>query len=121
MITKLPLKVLHFYILLSVIIFLIIQSLKYVSRIQSNWVFHHLNDFLTIPIVATVCLQGVWLVKKDYSIRITFFTIFSLVILFSVAFEYYLPKQSDRYIADIWDVVCYLLGGIIFYLLQKLE
>lgn len=69
--------------------------------------------------VATLCLHGVWLIKKDKTIRLDIFTILSLVALFSIYFEYYLPKQSYRYTGDIWDVVCYGLGGIIFYLLQK--
>ncbi|MCG2418659.1 hypothetical protein K8089_06455 [Aequorivita sp. F47161] len=107
------------YALLSLVVFFYVQSLKYFSGIQATWVFHHLNDFLTIPLVATVCLHGVWCVKKDKTIRLNIFTILSLVVLFSVAFEYYLPKQSHRYTADIWDVVCYFLGGVIFYILQK--
>ncbi|MDC8000006.1 hypothetical protein POV26_03080 [Aequorivita todarodis] len=95
--------------------------MKYFFGIRSNWIFHHLNDFLTIPLVATVCLHGVWLVKKDKSIRLNIFTIFSLVALFSIFFEYYLPQQSHRYTGDIWDVLCYFLGGTAFYLLQKIR
>lgn len=121
MIRRLPLKVLHLYVLLSLVVFLFVQSLKYFSGVRSNWIFHHLNDFLTIPLVATLCLHGAWLIKKDNTIRLNIFTILSLVALFSVAFEYYLPQQSHRYTGDIWDVVCYFLGGVVFYLLQKVE
>lgn len=121
MIRRLPLKGLHLYVLLSLAVFLYVQSLKYFFGIRSNWIFHHLNDFLTIPLVATVCLHGVWLVKKDKSIRLNIFTIFSLVALFSIFFEYYLPQQSHRYTGDIWDVLCYFLGGTAFYLLQKIR
>lgn len=120
MIRRLPLKWLHLYVLLSLGVFLYVQGLKYVSGTDNSWVFHHLNDFLTIPIVATLCLWGVWLVKKDFGIRLNIFTILSLVALFSIFFEYYLPQQSHRYTSDIWDVVCYFLGGFIFWSLQKL-
>lgn len=117
----LPLKVLHFYAVLSLVVFLFVQSLKYFSVTASNWVFNHLNDFLTIPLVATLCLYCVWLIKKDKSIRLNSFTILSLVIFYSVVFEYYLPTQSYRYTGDIWDVACYFLGGAVFYFLQKIE
>ncbi len=118
---RLPLKVLHCYVFLSLALFVCVQAWKYFCGIRSNWVFHYLNDFLTIPMVATICLHGVWFLKKDSSIRLNIFTILSLVIMYSIAFEYYLPKQSFRYTGDIWDVVCYSLGGIVFYLLQKIE
>lgn len=121
MIRRLPLKMLHGYVILSLVVFLCVQVLKYFSGIRSNWIFHHLNDFLTIPIVATICLHGVWFLKKDYTIRLNIFTILSLVAMFSIAFEYYLPHQSHRYTGDIWDVVCYFIGGIVFYFLQKMD
>ena len=121
MILRLPLKMLHFYVLLSLVVFLGVQSLKYFSVVDPKWIFHHLNDFLAIPIVATVCLHGVWIIKKDKNIRLNIFTILSLIALFSFVFEYYLPQQSYRYTGDIWDVVCYFMGGVIFYFLQKIE
>ena len=121
MIRKLPLKLLHLYVLLSLAVFFVVQSLKFFSISGPDWIFHHLNDFLALPIVATLCLHGVWLIKKDKTIRLNAFTILSLVALFSFVFEYYLPKQDYRYTGDVWDVVCYGLGGLIFYILQKFD
>jgi len=118
---RLPLKLLHFYVFLSLVLFLCVQAWKHFCGIRSNWVFHYLNDFLTIPIVATICLHGVWFLKKDRSIRLNIFTILSLAVMYSIVFEYYLPKQSYRYTGDVWDVVCYFAGGILFYFFQKVE
>ena len=118
---RLPLKPLHVYGLLSLVVFLGVQSLKLFSVSGPNWIFHHLNDFLVIPMVAIVSLHGVWWIKKDNTIRLEMFTILSLVVLFSIVFEYFLPQQSFRYTGDIWDVVCYFMGGVVFYLLQKIE
>lgn len=112
---------LHLYVLLSLVVFLCVQSLKSFLVPGPNWIFHHLNDFLAIPIVAILCLHGVWFIKKDNNIRLNIFTILSLVALFSFIFEYYLPQQSYRYTGDVWDVVCYFLGGAVFYFLQKIE
>lgn len=116
-----PLKWLHGYFFLSLIVFGGVQLLKYFSISAPDWIFFYLNDFLTIPIVATVCLHVVWFLKRDQSIRLNPFTIASLVILYSIYFEVYLPSVSTRYTADVWDVFWYSIGGIVFWLLQKLE
>ena len=121
MMQKLPLKRLHLYVLLSFAAFMVVQTLKFFAITGPNWIFHHLNDFLAIPIIATIALHGVWIIKKDRTLRINGFTILSLVVLFSVVFEYYLPQEDDRYTGDVWDVVCYGLGGMIFYIFQKME
>lgn len=121
MIGRFPLKLLHLYGFLSLLVFLGVQSLKLLSVSGPNWIFHYLNDFLVIPMVAIASLHGVWAIKKDNTIRLKRFTILSLVVLFSFVFEYYLPRQSYRYTADAWDVVCYFMGGLVFYFLQKIE
>lgn len=119
MIKNLPLKKLHAYTGISVIVFIAVQLVKYYKLPAPDWVFFYLNDFLAIPIVATICLHAVWLVKKDRSLRLGPVSIISLVVMFSVYFEYYLPRQSYRHTGDPWDLVCYALGGLVFYFLQR--
>lgn len=121
MIRCFPLRMLHQYVIVSVFLFAGIEGLKYFSVPAPNWIFSYLNDFLAIPIVATLSLYGVWYIKGDKTIRIHGIWILALVVLFSVYFEYYLPRTSDCYTGDFWDVVCYGAGGSIFYILQKLE
>jgi di/tricarboxylate transporter len=119
--SRLPLKILHGYVLLSLLAFVTVQFLKFNSFSNPRWIFQHLNDFLTIPIVATICLHVIWAIQKDRTIRLSIITIFSLVVLFSLYFEYYLPRQSHRYTADTWDIFCYFLGGIVFYFFQRIK
>lgn len=118
---KYPLKTLHLYVFFSLAIFLCVQSFKFYSIEVPNWIFYYLNDFLVIPMVATLSVHVVWFIKKTKTIRLNVFTIISLVTLFSIYFEYYLPQQSCRYTGDFWDVICYSSGGIAFYFLQKLS
>lgn len=118
---KIPLKILHGYVFFTVLIFCGVQGFKYYHIPGPDWIFHYLNDFLLIPIVALLGLHSVWRLKKDDTIRLSIFTILSLVALFSIVFEVYLPKQAYRYTADIWDVFAYFSGGTVFYILQKLE
>lgn len=121
MMLKLPLKSLQGYVFLSLILFCGVQTLKFFSIASPDWIINHLNDFLLIPMVATLGLYGVWFLKKDRNIRLNVFTILSLVALFSIVFEYYLPQQSYRYTGDLWDVLAYVLGGAVFYVLQKMD
>lgn len=118
---RLPLRSLHIYVALSLLLFSMVQSLKIFSIPAPQWIFSYLNDFLVIPIVACICLNIIWILKKDKAIRLNGFTIISLVLLYSIYFEYYLPQQSTRYTGDIWDVVCYASGGLVFYILQRLN
>ena len=119
MMGKLPLRTLQGYVFVSLLLFIVVEFFKYCNFQLPNLFLSHLNDLLTIPLVATLCLHGVWIIKSDRSIRLNSFSILSLVAMYSFYFEYYLPGQSHHYTGDIWDVVCYLCGGIIFYLLQK--
>lgn len=85
------------------------------------WITSYLKDILCIPIIATICLHVIWLIRGNKKNRLSVFTIICLVIMYSIYFEYLLPKNSDFYIADIYDVFCYALGGIVFYILQRKE
>lgn len=121
MIRTLPLKKLHIYVVLSLLIFIGFQSAEYLEIPMPVWVTSYLKDFLSIPIIATICLHVVWWMKKDKGIRLNTFVILSLVALYSVYFEWYLPQYSSRHTGDFGDVICYSLGGCIFYFLQKCE
>jgi hypothetical protein len=116
---KWPARTLHIYVFISLLLFIGVELLKYLNFDLPNLLINHLNDFLTLPMVATPCLHAVWLIKKDKSIRLSMLSIFSLVVLYSFYFEYYLPIYVPRYTGDLWDVFCYLSGGILFYVLQK--
>ena len=121
MMRRYPLKFLHGYVFLSLLVFFSVQGLKLFNITNPSWVFHYLNDFLLIPIVGLVSLHAVWYIKKDNTLRLNPLTILSLVTLFSVVFEYYLPQKSYRYTADVLDVICYFMGGVVFYFFQKIQ
>ncbi|MGL4581501.1 MAG: hypothetical protein ACRCVU_00820 [Flavobacterium sp.] len=79
---------------------------------------NYVNDILSIPITMSVILTIVrmW---RGQTYQLSIGMIISVVIYFSFYFEYYLPKYNLRYTADLLDVCCYTIGGIIFYVLQK--
>ena len=71
-----------------------------------------------MPVVLTVCLKVVHLIKKDTSIRLPLALVLTLTSFYSIYFEYYMPLVETRYTADWLDVVMYFAGAMVFYILQ---
>ncbi len=79
----------------------------------------YVNDFLIIPMVLTVLLYTVRKTQNNRHKTISIFNILYLCLLYSLIFEFWLPKFQQRYTGDMMDVCLYFLSGILFYFLQK--
>ncbi|MCC9041667.1 hypothetical protein LNQ81_02980 [Myroides sp. M-43] len=79
---------------------------------------NYLNDMLSIPITLFIIL-GVVRTWRGKAYLLSVPMIISVVAYYAIYFEYYLPMYHPRYTADILDIGCYSLGGIIFYLNQR--
>jgi len=82
---------------------------------------NYLNDFLIIPIVLSISLYILRFTKNDKYYKIPLLIILFLCIGYSYFFEKIMPKISNRYTADFFDVLVYFLGGFWFLFLQKQE
>lgn len=77
----------------------------------------YLADLIAIPFslgVAEVFMRR--FSKKKFEIG--FIPMIVAVIYFSLVFEVWMPQFSSLYTADWIDVVCYLIGGIIYLLFK---
>lgn len=72
----------------------------------------YLDDLLCFPIVLSLGLIGYKL--KDLNYRLTKWHIWSVVAIYAVYFECYLPTVNESATSDIWDIVMYSVGAIIF-------
>ena len=79
----------------------------------------YVNDLLCMPVVLGVCLFLIRKFSKNKQLKISLFSVLSLAALYSVYSEYYLPKVTERYTADVVDVLFYFTGAIIFWVAQK--
>lgn len=79
----------------------------------------YLNDLLCLPVVLGICLLLIRRFSKNKQLKISLFSCLSLAALYSIYFEIYLPKVTQRYTADPVDALLYFIGAIVFYLLQK--
>ena len=80
---------------------------------------YYLNDLLCLPVVLGICLCIIRKFSKNKRLQISLFSALSLAAFYSVYFEIYLPQVTERYTADIVDVLLYFLGAIAFWLVQK--
>jgi len=104
-----------------IVMILIGGSIYVLQRIDVNlplFLNNYLNDILSIPITLFIILAVVQLFKgKAYKLSI--WMIMFIVAYYAIYFEYYLPQFHPRYTSDILDIGCYMIGGIIFYLIQR--
>lgn len=80
---------------------------------------NYLNNLLCLPVVLTLCLIVLQLIKKNNSLTIPIFVIASIAVYYIVYFEWFLPKMNKRYTADPLDAVLYIVGAVGFYVMQK--
>lgn len=102
-------------------IFITVEWLRSINATVPDWVYFYLTDFLCMPVVLTICLKAVHLVKKDNKITIALYPILALTAVYSLYFELILPRISERYTADFLDVLMYFTGSLLFYFLQDIS
>jgi hypothetical protein len=105
----------HPLFILAVLLFLTNQWLEY-SGIYIPLLFSYLDDLLVMPIVLTLTL----LFQRSVTYRNQAY-VFSpwhvvvAIVYFALVFEVVLPRYSERYTADPFDVLAYTAGGFLFY------
>lgn len=76
--------------------------------------YTHLDDLLCLPITLTVILAAERLYFANPYFVLPKRYILSTVFLFSVTFEALLPAVASKYTSDVWDVVAYAVGALLF-------
>lgn len=91
----------------------------YVKFIAPNQSFlnHYLADLICMPIVFYLVQAIFRILKINFILSIT--KIIFGVLYFSFIFEFLLPKLSERYTSDWFDVLMYCFGGCMCFLSIK--
>ena len=111
------------------ITFTLIMALYFVTRwirpiIDNSFVKHHLTDIYFVPAMCLFALFFVRKLKQNDRLQIPIHYIAIQVMLVAFYFEWYLPKYYGRpgwYTSDWMDVLMYIIGGILFIGLQRME
>ncbi len=99
------------------LIFWINQAVEYWSFESFLFLYSYLDDLLAMPVILGLTLQIFqWIHPKKDNFRFTKTQVIVGFLYVSVAFEWFLPAYSDTYTRDFWDIFCYFLGTIVFYL-----
>lgn len=107
-----------FFIVISAI-YLSYYIIKQTDLSVPVFVSSYLADLLCIIIVNTFAL---WLIRKIKNLPHYEFSIGTVslsVLLFSVYFEVVLPQVNNYHVADVWDVLCYLISGFVYLFWRK--
>ena len=107
------------YFILSVVLYLLIRILRLFEIHIPEILNSHLTDFLFMPILLTVSLIGVRVIKRNKLINLTIGMIFVSTVFVSFMFEIFMPSRSSLFIKDYWDVVAYITGALFFYTVQS--
>jgi len=80
---------------------------------------NYLNDFLCMPIVLKIGLEGARFLKSDDALQLPPMLCVVVTLLFAGYFEGYLPHVNARYTQDYWDLLCYAAGMFLFLWLER--
>lgn len=112
-------KGLTYYVCFSFLIGVAIYICEKSEVILPKLVRFYVNDFLIIPIVLFLSLSVIRKLKGNSKLKLSLIHVLYVCVMYSIVFEYWLPKFHPRYTSDIIDVGLYFLGGCVFYIFQK--
>ena len=78
----------------------------------------YFTDLISIPMYCYTIdflMNLVFKSKRDLELKEILFS----ATYISILFEIILPKISSIFIPDVWDVVCYFVGGLLYYFIRK--
>ncbi len=84
-----------------------------------NWMYFYINDFLCMPIVLSLCLAILRIIKKTETLYVPLLVVLILTTYFTIYFEWLLPQVSTRYTFDNIDIGLYYLGSLLFFYFQR--
>lgn len=85
----------------------------------SVWLSSYLDDLVVMPIVLTIALECMRLIYQHKSFELEFGMVFTAFVFMSLLFEFIVPRYSELYTQDYWDIGCYAIGSSIYYFTRK--
>lgn len=107
----------HPLIVIGVFLYASVHILRSFRIYIPHFINGYLTDIICIPIVLTLCITTIRLVKKDPNYWPTAEATLSLTFLFCILFELILPKINSVFTSDPGDILSYFIGLFIYYML----
>lgn len=115
-----PLKSLLVLAGISALIYVLNRFLIVPSLLEPGLFSNYVGDFLALPVYLPLSLLlsvKLGIVHQNYTFN--FYHILGAVLVFSVLFEGLIPVVHDTAISDPWDIMAYLMGGIVVYIVSR--
>jgi predicted neutral ceramidase superfamily lipid hydrolase len=98
------------------VLFVLHQLLQKGLQISLGYIDAYLDTFLAMPIVLTLLVaERRVLFKRGDNYRLTLPDVVIATFFIAVVSELVFSAFSDRFTPDWLDVICYVLGSILFY------
>lgn len=110
-------KILLFTI--STLLFLTHQFLQWGLGIHIPFVDSYLDPFLAMPILFFLLDWEMEFFRTRP--QLNEMELLASFIIFSVIFEWLFPYLSADFTGDVWDIVAYFLGGLLYYLARQYD
>lgn len=96
------------------------QVLQKILHVRIEWADNYADDLLAVPFVSScVLLMENFIIYKEHKRTHSFAQLLFLFVFISVVFEFIIPIYSTFYTYDIWDIVFYFLGFILYFFAKK--
>lgn len=82
-----------------------------------EFILNYTTDFLCLPILIPLTISVLNILVPHNKFKLTFSIVTQVALLYSVLFEYILPRYSLAYTADYVDALMYFLGGCFYWLM----
>ena len=94
------------------LLFVLHQVLEKGLAIRLPFIDNYLDDLLCMPILLGALLGEQYDLVGRQALNWVQIVITFLIV--AIVFEFFLPGVSVKYTADVWDVVCYGIGSLVF-------
>lgn len=102
------------------VIFLVLlthQILEKIFHLHHTWVDNYLDPLLCMPLfLSGLLLERRWLIYPKQEYHLPLLHIIAATILISLIAELLFPYLKPAFVGDIYDVVCYFIGSLYFYI-----
>ncbi|MCO5260270.1 MAG: hypothetical protein M9916_09020 [Crocinitomicaceae bacterium] len=101
------------------VLYLVSKIIK--ANVTIAFLKYHFTDLLFIPLQLTICLLMLRIIKRDSTLIVPVGLVATITCCMAVLFEWYLPivKKNPNHTTDLFDVVMYGIGALLFIVLQK--
>jgi hypothetical protein len=108
----------HLVVAVFFLIFLVNYLLQHLG-ISSSFSRNYLDDLLAMPIIFYLAQVLMRWVTRNKSLKLDLTMLILGFFWVSISFEWILPKYFEHLTADWLDVLCYAIGTVFFYFMNR--